>query len=1072
MATHFSDTCLEGSQHGSDSETQTLQEIRRVHFSPQNQLIHSGMTPQSSPARASKRPCSRSILKVSNNSELLSLNGGEVGSQMLSSDESLFEQEFPTLVDKLHSLEDTEQLVSTYSRLGSLISQQPAKLPEFIENANTLLGYLQRDTTAITPLPRKVFLAAAKCLSYLLHVAGISWPTRSKQTIGELLLSMSSAILTQFRADKIASQAVFRCVYMAKVPAEVIQPAHSRLIDVCAMAISSHGNSSTITLFESLNALEALLKALPTPTRQLSYKWLFGVFIQATHPLESIQFKIDGIIRHNIPWLAADAHDKMSAEQRENLDRAAKEFIHMDLDSWLMETRDLMQENGGYIYAARIWGFLITICARTSQGRLNDMLKIIQSCFNSSNPRVLIATLAQWRCLIYAFYMDGRRINLKKCIRLVLTPIASVLRQNKDEMVRLASVKCWATLVYALGDNFETQMEMVVKDVLELLKDEQSVKVRGVVARVLASLFNPFVLPEKCLAQFVVPQMIIGTTTLAASDNRHLSNTHGPFSSKSDYTGDHTEIMCKYMVELPRDIYHGLFGHILEFIKEYIITVAHVESEDECLPFKELCQAIAKAAKEIDQTVEGSPWSRALVELFKLVSMKVMFPDRGGSCKTRVVPITCLFRAIHQHLYDVFTKFTAQYGVWVQFLMLFNIHNWLKTDPRYQWSNDEWDWAIETVMMGWLQSMNPICVIGYLEDNCGLECLMSFAVATLTYNNNLDLSRKYRICRDIVISVSKYLELNCDEPRHIQDVVAENILNTTLRIGCEGVDIYKQLVLSSKDGYHTKPFWYNFSMIIESARIVPAADMDNKRLSIGCDMVDVILEFPQELWDLERSDERSYRYSVLLELAANMVDLECCSAPDELPVFKNGDVSTILEESVRLVTNLHDGQDGMSRRKIGTMCTVLVMSLFQKDVEKWDWMGVQDGDFSDVIKKLQHHVSLSNDPLVSKMTLVKLDELLVTIGLTQCVVQANGKGNRKRKRASKRKTPVTSDCSRESSPEPTSSKASKLKTFLDRAEKEMDDLSEVDAGELASIQMSLSSMMGKMCGALKKRLQK
>ncbi|KAJ2521381.1 hypothetical protein GGI11_002027 [Coemansia sp. RSA 2049] len=88
----------------------------------------------------------------------------------------------------------------------------------------------------------------------------------------------------------------------------------------------------------------------------------------------------------------------------------------------------------------------------------------------------------------------------------------------------------------------------IVTSVAAATAGDQCIEVREVVARVLASLMNQMVLPEEKIARFVIPKMIIGTTTLAAADGKALSTTRGPFSSDSVYSGDHTETLCRYVV--------------------------------------------------------------------------------------------------------------------------------------------------------------------------------------------------------------------------------------------------------------------------------------------------------------------------------------------------------------------------------------------------------------------------------------------------------------------------------------------------------------------------------------------
>ncbi|KAJ1952753.1 hypothetical protein GGI12_006168, partial [Dipsacomyces acuminosporus] len=258
-------------------------------------------------------------------------------------------------------------------------------------------------------------------------------------------------------------------------------------------------------------------------TRMLSSVWRFTVLKCVVNQVPGNRSKADAIIRHNMPWLAAD-------HQKPELDRYVKLFLNLKLDHMLASCERFIRQND-HIYVARVWGMLITICAKFCRPRVNDMLKVIQQCFNVTEAPTLIAALMQWRCLIYAFFMSGRLLNTK-CIDLILTPVTSILsRADATAEVRLACIRCWATLIYALGEEIGSYLYVVTK-VVDLASKDPSIEVRETVARVLASLLNQFCLPEDKMPKFAIPQMIIGTTVRAAGEGKNLSETHGPFSSE------------------------------------------------------------------------------------------------------------------------------------------------------------------------------------------------------------------------------------------------------------------------------------------------------------------------------------------------------------------------------------------------------------------------------------------------------------------------------------------------------------------------------------------------------------
>ncbi|KAJ2689611.1 hypothetical protein GGH99_002787 [Coemansia sp. RSA 1285] len=120
----------------------------------------------------------------------------------------------------------------------------------------------------------------------------------------------------------------------------------------------------------------------------------------------------------------------------------------------------------------------------------------------------------------------------------------------------------------------------IVTSVAAATAGDQCIEVREVVARVLASLMNQMVLPEEKIARFVIPKMIIGTTTLAAADGKALSTTRGPFSSDSVYSGDHTETLCRYVVGVSANspALSALTDAVMSFVKQYVCNPVREET--------------------------------------------------------------------------------------------------------------------------------------------------------------------------------------------------------------------------------------------------------------------------------------------------------------------------------------------------------------------------------------------------------------------------------------------------------------------------------------------------------------
>ncbi|KAJ2351012.1 hypothetical protein GGH92_002060, partial [Coemansia sp. RSA 2673] len=228
--------------------------IRRVHFSPSNEEIHSQTAPHSSPTRARLRPYSRSILKrssilegdqlsseadhgdhtASNGRAMLEpaarvlFGGPSAGSPSAASNEAqTFEEAFPATVKRLHDLvldsESTSVLAAMiYNKLCGLSAKFPAKLVDHLEDTERLLDCVERDLVD-EDVSRQVVLVAVKCLGCILHIANVCSAVPAVR-VGALLVAMHRRISANFKADKAVCQAGVWCISMLRAPPASFQP--------------------------------------------------------------------------------------------------------------------------------------------------------------------------------------------------------------------------------------------------------------------------------------------------------------------------------------------------------------------------------------------------------------------------------------------------------------------------------------------------------------------------------------------------------------------------------------------------------------------------------------------------------------------------------------------------------------------------------------------------------------------------------------------------------------------------------------------------------------------------------
>ncbi|KAJ1839436.1 hypothetical protein LPJ73_006764, partial [Coemansia sp. RSA 2703] len=386
--------------------------------------------------------------------------------------------------------------------------------------------------------PRGVLLAATKCAGCVLHVQSVctAWAGEAEAVVGCVAEWAGRA---QYAGDKAAQQTAAWSVGVARLDGPAVARLVPRLAAVLGGGLGRLGGSRAAQ-FESLCALEALLRRAPSAMRAAHPAWLLPVLACVGSPIAGIRAKAGGIVRLNMPWVAADAHAP-------EVDALVSRFAAGELSRLLAAARRL--GDGEPAVAARVCGMALAVCARHGGAWLDDAVGVLETCFGGGAD-ALAAALMQWRCVVYALHVQRQLHHQRYAVR-ALRPLAGVLATaTHPAAVHVAAVRTWATLVYALGEHTGG----LIQEVLAVARAAQahgSREVRQVVCRVLRALLCRLEQPAARVPAFVVPQMILGTTTLAAADGaRSLASTHGPFSSEHTASGDHTRVLARYVIGL------------------------------------------------------------------------------------------------------------------------------------------------------------------------------------------------------------------------------------------------------------------------------------------------------------------------------------------------------------------------------------------------------------------------------------------------------------------------------------------------------------------------------------------
>ncbi|KAJ2615013.1 hypothetical protein H4S08_001441 [Coemansia sp. RSA 1365] len=643
---------------------------KQVHFSPRNEEFPCGTSPLSSPTRARSRPRARGILKHGSENmrrQRASSDADELGENGLldrltpppntTDSPQAMSEEIAAAVEHLQQAapgNSTEaETLAAYNQLNKLIAWHGGGLGEDNTQVAIVVECVRRDIDD-RDTGRQVVLIATQCLGGALY-SGAVGSTKSEH-VARALEAVTRRVLQEFVTDRHVVKAALRAVGAIRLmTAADAQAQAPQMVRLCVSTLTQFAGLATMQ-FEGLATLEGLLRRAPGATRQAYREWMFLVLRFIVSAVPGVQTKADGILRHNMPWVAADVHEP-------EMDTAVQGFLTTRLNH-VMAGAMRMVNHDDHILAARVWGMVVTICARHCRPHLSSILRLAQECFNSTEESVLVVMLTQWRCLIYAFALDNR-IHHHKCVELVMSPIVTLLTAPDTSVAVLeACIRCWATLVYALGSEIGSHIDIISR--ISTLVDGRPHSVHIAVARVLEALFNCFVLSKDRVAQFVIPRMIIGTTTLAAADGRSLSSTNGPFSSVTAHVGDHTSILCAYIIGLgaTSPIVPVVAEIVVQFVKRYVSAFQRCglggscESRDSLQHgvFATLCDALTKVMAA--PACESDSNCTRLVIALADACLGAQYSEKDandGICATCLgryakTPCALLFAALHSRL--------------------------------------------------------------------------------------------------------------------------------------------------------------------------------------------------------------------------------------------------------------------------------------------------------------------------------------------------------------------------------------------------------------------------------------
>ncbi|ORZ08236.1 Rap1-interacting factor 1 N terminal-domain-containing protein [Lobosporangium transversale] len=391
----------------------------------------------------------------------------------------------PFVKEALKSLqsEDAQIRSSAYLNLQAKFregDENPFYLKEVEESLGWFARYLIRDLDLCSP--PNLIQATLKCTGYFLFNQTIVALFTSKE-IEALLVRILN--LVNAADEKPTCNLAIWALYSTRIPQRLLFPFLPHMIEAFLDNLESRFKSPSITS-GSLGGMFTVFTQFPNEIVVTVQSWLMPVLTTLISPIPGIRSRALELLKMTIPKLTEKEDPRRIQAVNEFMDDYSTEFLEV-LTANFLDAND-------EVYAITVWGTLVTLMGKRLQESplLNPMLKIVEKCFNSTSSvrtEINMAAFQAWTRLIYNFAIGGYIAN-EKPLKLMLTPFANCLFNERQKRIRLACFNTWISLIYALGSRLSKYADQVLFPQLKLAIVDESEHVRDLALRLIAALVS------------------------------------------------------------------------------------------------------------------------------------------------------------------------------------------------------------------------------------------------------------------------------------------------------------------------------------------------------------------------------------------------------------------------------------------------------------------------------------------------------------------------------------------------------------------------------------------------------
>eukprot|EP01104_Vermistella_antarctica_P018588 TRINITY_DN6941_c1_g1_i1.p1 TRINITY_DN6941_c1_g1~~TRINITY_DN6941_c1_g1_i1.p1 ORF type:complete len:1272 (+),score=329.30 TRINITY_DN6941_c1_g1_i1:197-4012(+) len=308
-------------------------------------------------------------------------------------------------------------------------------------------------------------------------------PKRVDVVIGSL-----TELINETKSKKACHLGVW-CISVHSHPRSIgSSPLFEPLVSALVGALEDKRAFHSVSLeSESITALNKLLAVAQDEMIALAPMWLPPVYRKLLSDVSKVS---TAAVRATSAALAAYRSSSSSSSSGDEI----PEDISREL------SRQLFEESGGPLSHEKVnellngehavtvchaWGLYVQLLGQFlfKDDFINRFLKVPETTFVSEDVNVRIASFTAWRGLVAALTREQGTTIPKKKVRLLMTPIRTSLKNEKDPNQSMAALKAWTHVVCALKADVVQYFPTVVQTVCKLVfarREEDSLDLKRV----------------------------------------------------------------------------------------------------------------------------------------------------------------------------------------------------------------------------------------------------------------------------------------------------------------------------------------------------------------------------------------------------------------------------------------------------------------------------------------------------------------------------------------------------------------------------------------------------------------